>query len=426
MNPLDFFGGRDREVLATRIGEVFDSGASSVEADFVSKDGTRRPYYFTGIRTEVDGRICLAGVGIDIFDRRRAELELRKSETRLRLALDAAKMGTFDWDVAGNHITWSRWHEELWGFAPGEFGRTYESFASRQHPDDVEALTQEVSRCIAERVPFVQEFRVVWPDGSLHWVVGRGEFSFSADGVVDRMRGVVVEVTARREAEERRKEYAAALSALTDRLQNVRDEEAARISRELHDELGQALTGLRIDASRLERQLSRDTQQLEQRTLLERVTAMGRQIDLTLQAVRRLATELRPLILDDLGLAAAIEWQAQEFQKRTGIPCEASIRIDDTALAPALSTAFFRILQESLTNVARHAHATHVDVVLTAKEDDICLRVVDDGNGIPGQSSTSTSLGILGMRERAQAHGGTLTVSSGPNGTTIEAHMPRT
>lgn len=424
MSPLDFFAEAEGALVASRIGEVFASGASDVEADFVSKDGRRTPYFFTGVKAEVDGKPCLAGVGIDISARRQAERELRDSESRLRLALDAARMGTFDWNVARNQITWSRQHEELWGFAPGSFEGTYEAFASRLHPDDLEAVNDEVARCIAERKPFVREFRVVWPDGSVHWVVGRGEFSFGEDGHAQHMRGVVVEVTQRREAEERRREYALALSALTDRLQNARDEEATRISRELHDELGQALTGLRIDVSWLERRLSRPSGHDGDQGLANKVGAMGRQIDATLRAVRRLSAELRPLILDDLGLAAAIEWQAQEFQKRTGVACSARILLDDTALAPAHTTAFFRILQESLTNVARHAHATRVDISLEASGENLCLRVADNGKGMPSSPPATKSLGILGMRERAQAQGGQVTVSSGPGGTTVEARMP--
>lgn len=243
-------------------------------------------------------------------------------------------------------------------------------------------------------------------------------------GLAAWLRRTYARRTEEREAEERRREHAAALSALTDRLQTARDEEATRISRELHDELGQLLTGLRMDVSWLARQLSRASEQDGPGRLHEKVQAMGRQIDATFQMVRRLATELRPLILDDLGLAAAIEWQAQEFQKRTGITCTARILVDEAVLAQAHATAFFRILQECLTNVTRHAHATRVDVTLARSGGDLCLRVVDDGKGMPANPPAAKSLGILGMRERARAHGGDVTVSSGPGGTTIEARMP--
>jgi PAS domain S-box-containing protein len=138
----------------------------------------------------------------NITDRKLSEAALGASEERLRLALDAAHMGTFDWDIRKNHITWSRWHEELWGYESGEFDGTYEAFEQRIHPDDLPGINADIERCIDTHVPFIREFRVVWPDDSIHWIQARGEFTYPADDSADRMRGVVIEITERKQTEQ--------------------------------------------------------------------------------------------------------------------------------------------------------------------------------------------------------------------------------
>jgi PAS domain S-box-containing protein len=137
-----------------------------------------------------------------ITERKWAAQALHQSEERLRLALDAAHMGMFDWDIARDHITWSRWHEELWGYAPGEFDGSYAAFAQRVHPDDAPGIEAEIARCLAAGEQYKADFRVVWPDGSVHWVAGSGGFEFDAAGQAVRMRGVVLETTARKRDEE--------------------------------------------------------------------------------------------------------------------------------------------------------------------------------------------------------------------------------
>lgn len=138
--------------------------------------------------------------------RRAAVLRVRESEARLRLALEAAQVGIYDWDIPRDRITWSRTHEELWGFKPGEFRGTYQEFADRVHPADLPGVNAEVERCRAARERYSREFRVVWPDGTERWVLGTGEFSFGRDGAAVRMRGIVKDITDRRRLEERLRE----------------------------------------------------------------------------------------------------------------------------------------------------------------------------------------------------------------------------
>jgi len=147
------------------------------------------------------GETHVVAMIIDATEIKRAEASLRESEQRLRLALDAARMGIFDWDLTTGHVTWSPGHERLWGLDPGTFAGTYEAFAERVHPDDLGPLNAEVERCVATHEPFEREFRVVWPDGSVHWALGRGEFLFDETDSAIRLRGVVQDTTARKAAD---------------------------------------------------------------------------------------------------------------------------------------------------------------------------------------------------------------------------------
>ncbi len=225
-----------------------------------------------------------------------------------------------------------------------------------------------------------------------------------------------------RRAEEQLRESHERLRALSVYLQSVREEERTRIAREVHDELGHALTSCKLDLSWLATKLPRD-----QRPLLEKTRALSSHIDSTIQMVRRIATELRPGILDHLGLVAALEWQANEFQNRTGIKCEVHSNLREQQLDQNLRTTFFRIFQETLTNVIRHAGATQVTVDLTENDDRITLEVKDNGRGISRNEITNTrSMGLLGMRERAALLGGLFRIGrlAHGKGTRVSVSIP--
>lgn len=228
--------------------------------------------------------------------------------------------------------------------------------------------------------------------------------------------------TQRQRAEEKLRRSLEQLRALTNYLQYVREEERTRIAREVHDELGQALTGLKLDLSWLSSRLGKKgtkTEQAKAKTMVEH-------IDTTIQTVRRIATELRPGILDGLGLVAAIEWQANEFHSRTGIPCAVSSNLHDAQWDQDFSTVFFRIFQETLTNIIRHAQATRVEVTLAEQDGQLMLTVSDNGRGISEEEISNTrSIGIVGMRERAMLIGGDVTLQGAPGkGTTVTARAP--
>jgi PAS domain S-box-containing protein len=232
--------------------------------------------------------------------------------------------------------------------------------------------------------------------------------------------GIQRDVTDRHQAAEEIRASRQELRALTARLQQVREEERTSIAREIHDELGQALTGLKLDIAWMKSRLPRD------HDVLAQCGSIIQRIDGTLSAVRRIATELRPSVLDQLGLAAALEWQGHEFEARTGIEVTMALCPDECTIPDHLASSVFRIFQESLTNVARHAGATRVAIRLSQTARLLTLEVSDDGVGIPPDRLEGTaSLGLVGMRERALACGGEFTITGRPAlGTTVLLRIP--
>lgn len=213
------------------------------------------------------------------------------------------------------------------------------------------------------------------------------------------------------------------LRALAGRLQSIREDERKRVSREIHDQLGQALTAIKLDVSSLVREIPED-----QRSQSTRTPAILKLVDETIQSVRRIATELRPGMLDDLGLVATIEWAGEEFGARTGTECRLDLPAEDIVVDQDKAVAIFRIFQETLTNIARHANANLVKARLAVENGNLTLEVHDNGSGIPQEKlQKGGSLGILGMRERATLLGGDLTIAGSPGkGTAVRVWIPQT
>jgi PAS domain S-box-containing protein len=229
-----------------------------------------------------------------------------------------------------------------------------------------------------------------------------------------RLAGIAVE----------RKQLVDQLRELSAHVESAREDERTGIAREIHDELGQALTALKLDLAWMLRRASSGT--LTRDDSVEKLQAMSTFTDGVIAQVRKLSAELRPGVLDDLGLIAAIEWQAQEFEQRTGTPCVVRSNSNDASIDRHVTTAVFRIFQESLTNVTRHAVAQQVEVRIHVADDCVCLDVRDDGKGIsPAAVRNPKSLGLLGIRERAHRLGGSVSVSPvEPHGTLVSLRIP--
>ena len=279
---------------------------------------------------------------------------------------------------------------------------------------ELQASNEQLAREIGERKVAEEEVRRL-NAGLEHRVKERTAELVIANEHLKQM------IAAQKEAEEELRTSREELRALSQHLQDVREEERTSIAREVHDELGQMLTALKMDVSWLGGKLPG-----EQRQLVKKTRDITRHIDETIKTVQRISTELRPGILDDLGIIAAIEWQAQEFQKRTGIICDVQGSFADDTLDRSRSTALFRIVQETLTNIYRHAEATRAGVTLAEKDDTLIATVTDNGKGIARKKiADPKSLGLIGMRERVRYFGGAVDINRLPDGgTSVQVIIP--
>jgi signal transduction histidine kinase len=242
-------------------------------------------------------------------------------------------------------------------------------------------------------------------------------FPIEGPAGVDRIALVLEDITGRKRADQELQRSFNALRALTAQLQSVREEERTSLARELHDQLGQALTAIRIDLAALRTTLAGD-----ERT--RRIDAISLMVEETIKCIRRISTELRPGVLD-LGLVAAVEWAAEEFQKRTGIECQIGVPETFPEIGAERATALFRIFQETLTNIARHAGATQVHIGLSQEPGHLSFEVRDNGRGIGEEHlSAAGSLGILGMRERARLLEGEFFIGDAGGGTVVRVRIP--
>ncbi|MEE4311619.1 MAG: PAS domain S-box protein [candidate division KSB1 bacterium] len=273
-----------------------------------------------------------------------------------------------------------------------------------------------------ERAAYRVDQMIETPDGKTKWISDHAiPIHDEKESKVIGSLGILVDITARKMAEQQLQQSRERMRRLAGHLQSVREEERTLIAREIHDELGQALTALKMELHMVKKKLPQDEPYMAQR-----IQPMSELIESTIRSVKRISAELRPTLLDDLGLSAAIEWQTDEFMRRTGIDCRLTIKPPDIVLDKEKSTAIFRIFQETLTNVVRHANATKIVISLIRNEQSIKLRVNDNGVGIEGDVRKKLqSFGILGMQERAYFLGGELKIKSAKNkGTTITVIIP--
>lgn len=370
---------------------------------------------------------CIGIVFENVTERRRSDERLRRSEMQLAQAQRIARMGSWEWDLTTGGISLSEESGRIYGVNPKEFESTYAAFLNLVHPEDREFVDQTFQHAVQEKHSFRIEHRIQHSEGKTNVVLVQGQLIHDEDEKPIVVIGTAHDITERKHADELLKRSREQLRALSGHLQSVREEERAKVAREVHDELGQVLTALKMELSLLSYKLMESSSVIPRAQLFDEIGSMTRMVDTTIQVVRRIVTELRPEVLDYLGLKAAIEWQAQEFQTRTGIKCVLRSKIKDIEISERDSeTAIFRILQETLTNVARHANATRVDIRLEEKDASMVLEVKDNGRGILEQDMANTrSFGLLGIQERASLLGGEVDIHGEPQkGTTVTLKIP--
>jgi signal transduction histidine kinase len=358
----------------------------------------------------------------DITAGKRAAEEIREEERRFRALVAAGSLVVFRLNADATGIRQLR----AMDLKADTDMPVRDSLEKYVHPDDRALVMKAAKESLRTGKIFELEHRVIRADGSTGWVLNRAIPVRDENGQVIEWFGAANDISVRKHAQESLALQSEQMRALAERMRTVREEERTAVARDLHDDVGQILTAMKMDLVWIAKNLA----QPEAGTLMQLRERVARSIDLikgAMQSVHKVCAGLRPSVLDDLGLPAAIEWQANDFASRYGIACRVSVPDTDFRLDGDKATAIFRILQECLTNVARHAEARSVSASLRSENGSIVLEVIDDGKGfrsseVPGSLQR---LGILGMKERAQQWGGSVEIASSQGkGTAVTVRIP--
>lgn len=385
---------------------------------------------------KLQGLVCLID---DVSQRMRTERELRRALDRLDMAIESADLALWSMDSRTGILDLSTHWKELLGIAAeradsdaaaaragantdsGENSIHLRSALARVHPDDRYSLVRRtLAVCRGRADHFGMDFRVLWPQGEIKWLSIRGRLArWHQQSDEPLLVGTLADVTRRRTEEQRLRATSERLRALSVHLESIREEENARVAREVHDEVGGALTAIKLGLSAVRSRLGLDP------VVARRVADLCELADATTQRVRKVSTALHPHMLNTLGLAPTLLWYAKEFSKFSGIKVDVVLP-EVLALDSHASLAVYRLVQEALTNVARHAKATEVHLLASQDESNLYVTVQDNGVGISEAAlAGSGGFGIQGMRERCAQFDGEMTIDNEPGmGATLMFTLP--
>lgn len=415
----DVFAPDCHQALFENIRLSHEKGHHVWESWHLRRDGSRFPVQIdtTAVKDE-NGQVLYRVVNVqDITERRRAEDTLRESEAHLARAQAQGMLGSWWLDIPNNVLEWSAENYCIFGIPQGT-PLSYDTFLDCIHPDDRDYVDR-AWRAGMSGEPYDIQHRIV-VDGRVKWVRERADLEFAADGALLRGVGTSQDITELKRHEDELLRSRQNLRELAAHHERIREEERTRIAREVHDELGQYLTALYMDIAMLKMRFGQNHPDLD-----DLIAGMKKTIDTTMGVVRNIAAALRPGALD-MGLVLATEWLLAQFESRTGIRCLLDAPQGDLELDDERATAAFRILQESLTNIARHAQARQVDVSISLIENMLDIAVRDNGIGFnPSEVRGRKTFGLMGIRERALMFGGESKIDSEPGvGTTLHASIP--
>ena len=377
---------------------------------------------FKNSANEVEGVLASAR---DISARKRFERELSQSELRLKDAQKIAHLGSWEWDVNSDEQRWSEELYRIFGYDPHKMAMTHEISFNAIHPEDQEYVTRMVWESLETNDDYNIDFRVIRADGAMRFLNSQARLYRDNQGRPQRMVGSVLDITDRKNIERELQESEQQLRRLTAELLIAQEAERKRIAGEVHDELGQSMTVLKLRLRTIEKQLLKDQIKLKGECL----DLLG-YADGILKSVRRISRDLTPSILEDLGLSAAVRWLVDNFKENLDVNIALQAVPIDSLVPKNLQINIYRILQECLTNSGKHAEAQNITVSIRQQQDAMLFTVEDDGRGFDpeqlfSEKAPAQGLGFTTMRERALLLNGKLDISSFPGrGTRITLQIP--